>query len=414
MMKILVLLGLFVVAFGFIHFEIEPIDMARTKLNVVLKRFKNLKDHFKNRRLGTFEARYWEMANYFKPGPNPKVILYICGESQGRFPAENTLPVLAAQKANAMVYSLEHRFYGESQLAADWSEKSLELLTFQQALADIAYFIESKNFEFKKNYMHTKEPKWVVIGGSYAGAMAAWFRYKYPHLAVGAISSSGVVNAIDDFYHYEMQVVEDVEKCGKDAVKKLKAQQDLAAKMINNRDKKVVEDFLKMINAEGMTSIDFLYYYADVPVTWIQKGLRNDLCSLLNRFNGTSTLQEVVIMAWEAAILNHTADSYRMSMLKDTKIDSTKHSRQWYYQVCTTFGWFQTPYKKNPIRPINMSLDEYWRPYCIAMFPGKKVFPNVNYTNHMMSGLEIEKHTSNTFFTPVSYTHLTLPTSDLV
>lgn len=40
---------------------------------------------------------------------------------------------------------------------------------------------------------------WVTIGGSYPGALSAWFRYKYPHLTVGALASSAVVNSIVDF-----------------------------------------------------------------------------------------------------------------------------------------------------------------------------------------------------------------------
>ncbi len=31
------------------------------------------------------------------------------------------------------------------------------------------------------------------MGGSYPGALAGWFRYKYPHLTVGSLASSGVV-----------------------------------------------------------------------------------------------------------------------------------------------------------------------------------------------------------------------------
>jgi len=37
------------------------------------------------------------------------------------------------------------------------------------------------------------------MGGSYPGALASWFRYKYPHLTVAGIGSSGVVNPILDF-----------------------------------------------------------------------------------------------------------------------------------------------------------------------------------------------------------------------
>jgi hypothetical protein len=39
----------------------------------------------------------------------------------------------------------------------------------------------------------------ITVGGSYPGAMSAWFRYKYESLTIGAYASSAVVNAIDDF-----------------------------------------------------------------------------------------------------------------------------------------------------------------------------------------------------------------------
>jgi len=40
--------------------------------------------------------------------------------------------------------------------------------------------------------------------------MSAWFRYKYPHLTVGAWASSAVVEAILDFQQYDQQVRDSV------------------------------------------------------------------------------------------------------------------------------------------------------------------------------------------------------------
>jgi hypothetical protein len=49
------------------------------------------------------------------------------------------------------------------------------------------------------------QPKnpWITIGGSYAGAMASWFRSKYPHLTVGSIGSSGVILAVENFKMFD-------------------------------------------------------------------------------------------------------------------------------------------------------------------------------------------------------------------
>jgi hypothetical protein len=65
----------------------------------------------------------------------------------------------------------------------------------------MAYFIRY----IQKNNLYGVNLKtpWITIGGSYAGAMSAWFRSKYPHLTVGAIGSSGVVLAVEDFTAFD-------------------------------------------------------------------------------------------------------------------------------------------------------------------------------------------------------------------
>lgn len=71
----------------------------------------------------------------------------------------------------------------------------MKFLSSQQALADLAYFIDAMNQKLKIN----KKVKWIVFGGSYPGSLAAWLRMKYPHLVHGAVSSSGPLLAKVDF-----------------------------------------------------------------------------------------------------------------------------------------------------------------------------------------------------------------------
>ncbi|CAH1989589.1 unnamed protein product [Acanthoscelides obtectus] len=100
-----------------------------------------------------------------------------------------------AKKFNAICFQLEHRYYGKSHPTSDLSTKNLQYLTSQQALADLAFFIDEMN----KKHELSKNVKWIAFGGSYPGSLAAWARQKYPHLVYGAMSASGPLLAKVNF-----------------------------------------------------------------------------------------------------------------------------------------------------------------------------------------------------------------------
>lgn len=54
-------------------------------------------------------------------------------------------PMMVGAQNGARLIILEHRFYGESQPMPDWSMESLQYLSSEMAMADIAYFIGSMN-----------------------------------------------------------------------------------------------------------------------------------------------------------------------------------------------------------------------------------------------------------------------------
>jgi len=50
------------------------------------------------------------------------------------------------------------------------------------------------------------ENPWFIFGGSYSGALSAWFRLKFPHLTCGSLASSAVVLAVYNFTEFDQQV----------------------------------------------------------------------------------------------------------------------------------------------------------------------------------------------------------------
>ena len=100
-----------------------------------------------------------------------------------------------AASLGALITVVEHRYYGETQPFDTWSTENLQYLNSTQALADLANFIDVMNDEIIKKHGGEKR-QWVTVGGSYPGALSAWFKAKYPEHAAAAWSSSGVINVI--------------------------------------------------------------------------------------------------------------------------------------------------------------------------------------------------------------------------
>ena len=169
----------------------------------------------------TWKQRYYVVDTFWdrKEGPN---FLYICGEGTCRRPSEESFVGVLAKIFKGRILALEHRFYGMSHPVQDWSTENLRFLSADQGLEDLAYFASvmshhhrnrsesfaEENGEEGHHHRHRRHHsrRWIMVGGSYPGALSAWFRYKYPHIAMGALSSSGVVNAIEDYYMFDVQM----------------------------------------------------------------------------------------------------------------------------------------------------------------------------------------------------------------
>ncbi|KAI1339421.1 peptidase S28 [Xylariaceae sp. FL0016] len=167
-------------------------------------------DHFQNESMyephsdGTFNLRYWFDAQYYKAGG--PVIVLAGGETSGsdRLPfLQKGIVYQLAKATGGLGVILEHRYYGTSIPTEDFSTENLRFLTTEQALADTAYFAQNVKFEGLEDVdLDPATTPWIAYGGSYAGAFVAFLRKAYPDVYYGAISSSGVPEAIWDYWKY--------------------------------------------------------------------------------------------------------------------------------------------------------------------------------------------------------------------
>ena len=76
----------------------------------------------------------------------------------------------------------------------------------RQALNDIAEFVQ------QMNQQHNFTGPWITFGCSYAGSLATWMRYLFPHLIQGSIADSAPVEAADvNFYQDYHQFASNVD-----------------------------------------------------------------------------------------------------------------------------------------------------------------------------------------------------------
>ncbi|PSN56520.1 hypothetical protein C0J52_14786 [Blattella germanica] len=250
--------------------------------------FEQQLDHFNPTDLRTWKQRYFTNASFHVPGG--PVFLMIGGEAaaSAKWMVEGQW-INYAQKYNALCFQLEHRYYGESHPTRNLGTKNLAYLSSEQALADLAYFIEGISVKYELPL----GTKWIAFGGSYPGSLAAWLRLKYPHLVYGSVSASGPLLAKADFRGVA-QYNRDNRKSG------------------SNITLDVVCDV--MTNESIGTPV---HRYAAVNEMLLNDGEENCLDYKYNKM--INVLEQI-----------------------DWQCEAAEGGRQWTYQTCTEFGFFQT------------------------------------------------------------------------
>ena len=321
-------------------------------------------DHFDMQNHDTFKQRFWINDQWWsKENGGGPLFLYLCGEWTCANQPESGYVAQLAKKHGAMLLVHEHRYYGMSQPTKDWSTENLKFLNTDQALADVALFASTMA---EKIAEHNDVPvkRFLLFGGSYPGALVSWFRNKYPHIAFGSWSSSGVINAIQDFHQFDETVSYALSKGGDECPKALKNLIDYTdAEFEAGRGAAIKESW----KGEDMRDDEFFWFYSDVIAETVQYGQRTELCERVLDLGDDYVAINAMIYDWQVGKMMGRDDYWSVS-LQNTTIDFSKNGRQWTYQYCSELGYLQTPSETYP--PLkNKGLDlDFWHSYCSRIY----------------------------------------------
>lgn len=124
-------------------------------------------DHFNPQDQRRWQMRYLENDMHYQEGG--PIFIHVGGEwtiSSGSINAGSLIYDLAKEH-NGTLYYTEHRFYGRSHPLNDTSTENLRFLTVDQALADLAIFVnhvKNVNESFANSSV-------ILVGASYSGKL---------------------------------------------------------------------------------------------------------------------------------------------------------------------------------------------------------------------------------------------------
>jgi len=335
-----------------------------------------------------FSQRYY-VNNSFWKGPQGPAFLIIGGEGEM---SGNTVisgaVVNLAQQYGATVFALEHRFYGESVPFDLLNSTALSYLTIEQALADLVNFQAS----MVSQYNLSSSTKWVFFGCSYSGALAAWYRLKYPQFTFGVLAGSAPVEAVLDFYQYDQVVSASLGPICAAAVHNATLQiQDL---LFNNETNSDIRARLGCM--EVTDDVAVLYVLADTIAYAVQysHSVSQVCANFTNSTNLVDTYVNFVNFLYNTT--DSTCVSFDISSYTNETVNPSDNMRQWMWQSCLQVGYFQTAPQNNSLR--STLIDVAWHlQVCEKLFNGASNEPRVGWTNSVYGGDTLS--TSNTIFT---------------
>jgi len=337
--------------------------------------FEQRLDHFNPMNINTWQQRYFSSFQFYEEGG--PVFIQIGGEGTASDRWLNDGAWIEwAKEQKAALFILEHRYYGKSHPTSSLKTEELVWLSSRQAQNDLATFIESMI------QTHGFTGPWIAFGGSYPGSMAAWVREKFPHLIQGSVSSSGPLLAKVNFIEYLQVVYDAIGRDGpecNDALTEGIAALELLVDDTNEWGG--LQDQFKLCTpfdgsapadqANFLGNIVAILQYA-VQYDWNGSINISDVCEIMENeslgspLDRLSELNEFYLALSGTECLDYTYQSF-VDYLGQTEYGSTGGFRQWTYQTCSEFGWYQT--SDQPDHPYGSKFPlEFSIKLCEALF----------------------------------------------
>lgn len=361
--------------------------------------FRNRIDHFNPFDRRTFEQRYYINTAFAKKDARVAII-EIGGESEitsapGGDPEKPDILGDIAEMYGANIFVLEHRFYGASHPFPvgdkyNVSAEALEYLTSRQAQADLLSFIAAKDTELCPDSEFLAQGmigrlclQWIVVGGSYPGAVTGWAYQHFPHVFAAGLSSSGVVDAkylLPEFDTHTLTVA--YSPC-REAL--YQAHHEL--ERLIREEGPASKVYSRLGIRSDADQNDIFYYLADTMLMCFQYGHMNQCCD------------EYLVPAWTDhkdvvdAALDYlqevsTFSSYDSKNIGATEVSHGDAFRQWWWQTCTEVAYYQPAPAFNSLRASSIT-EEWHLDMCYRAFNGLNIGDPTQRTNEYNGGMDI-------------------------
>lgn len=291
-----------------------------------------------------------------------------------------------------MTNSIIDRYWGESLPFDTLTAETMQYLDLPQAMMDITYFAKNVSFDLGGNLGtndNSDNAPWVLIGGSYPGALTAWIQQKEPGVFFAHHASSAVVETITDFYTYFAPVEEALPRnCSAD----VRAVIQYVDHVLTNGD---AADVLALKKGFGLGMLDHNDDFAVQVSTPLRQWQENeayvqDFCDYLETTGETNIILSnpngvglATALPLYASFINQTRGSVcagSKGTACNTYVNEGDYNdptdftdnRQWNWLLChNPFGWWQVgPDETDGTNIISQYADvNFYARQCPLYFP---------------------------------------------